>query len=499
MNGYSNLKDDSKAPKIFDKYWGLVLVVTLAVPLIAYAYMGSFMRYSGDDYCYAWILGQNGFWKAQVVSYLQVSMFNGNRYSLTFFSGLGDLFGPKSNGLVPGLVVILWILGLALVLRQLTRLVNISTGWLQIFIGAEFLSLWTLVQAPDLYQILYWRTGMLTYLAPLIANAFLLAAILWQWKAHRPNWPVIALVFILAIMAGGFSETGFALQMTYLVMLSIGAESLLRRKSLIGWWVLGVCCAALLGTLLAGLMLAFSPTNLERVAGLPPRPDLVSLLKSTLENVRIFSVITLKNLLLSTLIGFIFPCGLGVIFYARQSTQSKHGLTIFFIKIGLVFILGFLLLCACFMPIAYIQSSYPGLRALIAARFVMVLIIALTGWLVGQIAVRLLGSVLVNTRTLMVVSLSILILAGFYISTTIPIILSDQPKFQRWALLWDARDLEIRAASKQNATNIDVMQLDHVIPDVGELSPDPGYWYNQCAAGYYGIDSIRANQPGWDE
>jgi hypothetical protein len=46
---------------------------------------------------------------------------------------------------------------------------------------------------------------------------------------------------------------------------------------------------------------------------------------------------------------------------------------------------------------------------------------------------------------------------------------------------------------------LEVMQLDHVIPDVGELNPDPGYWYNQCAAGYYGIDSISANQPGWDQ
>jgi len=76
------------------KYWSILLVIVFALPLLAYAYMGSFMRYSGDDYCYAWILGQNGFWKAQVVSYFQVSTYNGNRYALTFFSGLADLYGP---------------------------------------------------------------------------------------------------------------------------------------------------------------------------------------------------------------------------------------------------------------------------------------------------------------------------------------------------------------------------------------------------------------------
>lgn len=499
MNGQYNLRNNFKAPYIFAKYEGFLLVAILAVPLIAYAYMGSFMRYSGDDYCYAWILRQNGFWKAQVVSYLQVSTYNGNRYSLTFFSGLADLLGPLSSGMLPGLAVLLLVVGLALALWQVSKWAFISTSWLSIILVSEFLSLMILSQAPDLYQILYWRTAMLTYLAPLIANTYLLALILWQARVSRPNWSVAALIFILAILAGGFSETGFALQLTYLVMLSVGAVGLLRRKSFVGWWAFWVCSAALLGTLLAGLMLAISPTNLERVAGLPPRPDFVSLIQSTLENIRIFSVITLKNLFLSTLIGFILPCGLGVIFYARHSTQNKQGLTILFIKIGLVFILGFLLLCACFMPSAYIQSSYPGLRALIAARFVMVLIIALTGWLVGQVAVRLLGSVLVNTHPLLVVSVSIILLAGFSISTTIPIILSDQAKFQRWARLWDVRDLEIRTASKKNAKNIDVMQLDHIIPDVGELSPDPEYWYNRCAAGYYEIDSIRANQPGWDE
>ena len=499
MNHPPVLKNSTKNFHSFLKYWSILLIIVFALPLLAYAYMGSFMRYSGDDYCYAWILGQNGFWKAQVVSYFQVSTYNGNRYALTFFSGLADLPGPIASGLLPGLVIFLWVLGLAFVLWQITRLLNVPLSWLAVIFGAEFLSLMTLVQAPDLYQILYWRTGMLTYLAPLIANAFLLAMILWQWRVHRPNWLVTALVCILAILAGGFSETGFALQMTYLVMLSAGAVGFLRRKQLEGRWAFWVCCAALLGTLLAGLMLAISPTNQERVAGLPPRPDFISLVQSTLENIRIFSAITLKSLFLSTVIGFIFPCGLGIIFYARQPAQNKHGFATIFIKIGLGVILGFLLLCACFMPSAYIQSSYPGLRALIAARFVMVLIIALTGWLVGQAAVRLFRSVLTDPRTLLAVSLGVWALAGFYVYMNTPTILADRAKFQKWAMLWDGRDHEIQAASQKNVKNIEVMQLDHVIPNVGELNPDPGYWYNNCAAGYYGVDSIRANQPGWDE
>lgn len=491
--------EKSQALHSWMRYWGITFALLLIMPLIAYASMGSFMRLNGDDYCYAWIVRQNGFWKAQVESYLHVSMYNGNRYSLTFFSGLVDLFDPSANGWLPALVVMMWVLGLALVLRQMIRLSHVTLGWLLTLIGAGFLCVWTLVQAPDLYQILYWRTGMLTYLAPLIANTFLFALILWQWIAKRKSWLVMILVCILALLAGGFSETGFAFQMTYLVMLSAGAVVSFRNKQPGESSPLWMCGAALLGTLLAGILLALSPTNQDRLVNLPPRPDLISLILSTVENIKIFSVITLKRLFPSTLLGFILPFGSAIIFSALQTGPNKSTLSNLMIKLGLVILLGFLLLCACFLPSAYIQSSYPGLRALIAARFVMVLIIALAGWLAGQAAVRLFERRLAHRRLIWITSLGILVLTGSLIWTVVPTILADQPKFEKWAQLWDARDSEIRTASKQNATNIHVMALDHVIPDVGELSPDPLYWYNQCAAGYYGIDSIRANQPGWDD
>ena len=31
----------------------MAVLVALALPLVGYAYTGTFMRYSGDDYCYA--------------------------------------------------------------------------------------------------------------------------------------------------------------------------------------------------------------------------------------------------------------------------------------------------------------------------------------------------------------------------------------------------------------------------------------------------------------
>lgn len=40
------------------------------------------------------------------------------------------------------------------------------------------------------------------------------------------------------------------------------------------------------------------------------------------------------------------------------------------------------------------------------------------------------------------------------------------------------------------------MELDHIIPHVGELQV--GSWYTQCADQYYDIQ-ILPNLPGWDQ
>jgi hypothetical protein len=58
------------------------------------------------------------------------------------------------------------------------------------------------------------------------------------------------------------------------------------------------------------------------------------------------------------------------------------------------------------------------------------------------------------------------------------------------------RDRYIRAEVEAGDQNIIVNSLPTIIPYVSELHEDPGYWYNLCAAGWYGLDSISAvNNP----
>jgi len=69
----------------------------------------------------------------------------------------------------------------------------------------------------------------------------------------------------------------------------------------------------------------------------------------------------------------------------------------------------------------------------------------------------------------------------------------------KWSSLWDRRHRVLQATHQDGVKDINVMALDHIIPDVSDLSPDAGFWYNVCAASYYGLSSIKADQAGWDK
>jgi hypothetical protein len=63
-------------------------------------------------------------------------------------------------------------------------------------------------------------------------------------------------------------------------------------------------------------------------------------------------------------------------------------------------------------------------------------------------------------------------------------------RLSAWAQTWDARDQAIRTARQSGTSTVQVVVLDHIIPHVGDLGPDPTAWYNSCAAGYYGLSSL---------
>src|SRR3979411_1969833 len=80
------------------------LGVALALPLVAFASIGSFARYTADDYCWAGVLRTAGFLNAQVQWYTDYSP----RYAFTFLVNLVELAGPGIVPALPATAIVVW-------------------------------------------------------------------------------------------------------------------------------------------------------------------------------------------------------------------------------------------------------------------------------------------------------------------------------------------------------------------------------------------------------
>lgn len=491
---------------------GLVLfALALALPLAAYAINGASMRFSGDDFCYASVYRQHGFWGTQAYAYLSVSGYNGNRYSLNLASAAADLFGPAFSGALPALAILTLGLGLVWAFAGAARLIDSrnlqKNAWFVRYISAWLVVFFSLRLAPNLGQVLFWRTGMLTYLAPLIAGVLLAGFILSQ-TLKTGNMVIPTLVCLLgSFIAGGFSETSTAVQGAAWGLGLAGALILARRGMAWAWRLVWLMAACVLGALLAVLALYLSPINAVRMGSLPPHPGLWETITITLQSTLIFLYISVKVEWLPDLLLFLAFIGLSISYTYSGYTQSSRFFWKRWLFAGIVTGAATLILTVCAMlPFAYVQHGYPDPRSLVIPRFVLVLGGAAMGWLAGQAAAQILfkRSTDQAATSWMPRLVPFIILICLGLGSVYPLLTArDQASqawhYQKWAHFWDARDLIIRQAHLEGRSLVKVVKLDHIIPDIAELSADPTYWINGCAAGYYGVTSISASLPGWDQ
>jgi hypothetical protein len=79
----------------------------------------------------------------------------------------------------------------------------------------------------------------------------------------------------------------------------------------------------------------------------------------------------------------------------------------------------------------------------------------------------------------------------FYPLRAINQVWQQLPAAQSRAIAWDERRAEIEKQKVSGLRVVSIKALDSV-SGVAELSPDAQFWVNQCAAGYYGVDSVQA-------
>lgn len=148
--------------------------------LIAFAYMGSFMRLVGDDYFLAANLKSFGFWGAQRHAYMNHVYFHGNRFGQTFILTFFSLFPPVISGILPLLVIIVFVAAIyGFTSSVLSQLSIKKSPQIELNISL-MIAFFTLYLAPTVNQGLYWRSSMVSSFGTHIGAFILGALILWK-------------------------------------------------------------------------------------------------------------------------------------------------------------------------------------------------------------------------------------------------------------------------------------------------------------------------------
>jgi hypothetical protein len=453
--------------------------------LVVYAYLGIFSRHLADDYCSVDFL-RKSFFRALWNNYINVS----DRFSNFMLITLSEAIDPRLVAVLPALMLALWVIGIAWLLYESSRFNGRAWDKSIIFALTFLLVFLALLQAPNRFQILYWRSSMATHFAPLVFMPFLGASILRSIFAaeKKPTafW-VYPLLFLSAFLIGGFSEPT-ALVMVSLFALAIFSAWFWMKRPTRGM-ALTLLSVSFTGAVLALVVMAISPANSFRLDNAVP-PTIPVLFSRAFGYGLEFILNSFRTLPLPTFFTVLMPF---LIFYnlyaspipALTSIQRKRAL----ILLAVIPILSYLLIVASFLPSVYGQS-FPVERARFAGQLILVAGLMIEAALLGSLSAQF-RSRIVETLNLKLMSAILLAVAAFYPLRAAWISLADVPEYRTRAEAWDVRQAQIYEARAQGQTDLIVFQFDG-LEGVKELDVNANHWVNRCAAKYYKVDSIRA-------
>jgi hypothetical protein len=468
------------------RYGILFGILTTLLGLASYGYLGIFSRYAGDDYCLSAFYFQKGnLFTWMVDRYVNHS----SRYTNILFIGLVDkLLGWYNVAILPPLMIALFVWGLYLFLNEIVKLFSLGWNRLVLLFLSALVVYFSIVQAPALYETLYWRAGMTSHFAPLVFLPFLGAFLVYQIriaKLRPPSVWILVADFVVAFMLGGLSEPPVALVITILCLAIVA-----------GWWLgdpqsrrsnFVILFSALAGSFLALIVLALSPANSIRLETAPP--SLLELIIRTFQYPSFFIADAFQSFPLPTVISILLPSllFLGLNSYAVHADSKPTGRRIMSLMV-LVLLLAYLFIAASFAPSVYGQS-YPIPRARFAARVILSCALMMEGGLIGILINHLTRGYFQQKGWRYFVLVALLLLSLYPIRTALRNSV-DFSVYQSRASAWDLRDAEIRKLKADGVQDIVVPFLSkEVIQDLGDHA---GFRLNRCAASIYGVQSILA-------
>jgi hypothetical protein len=484
-----------------------LLALALALPLAVYAATGAFARYVADDYCWAGLLRTEGFVDAQVAWYTTYSP----RYAFTFLVNLVELAGPPIVPLLPTIAIVTAVLTATWALAQfaLSRLIALLLGLIAV--------LATLQTAPDLGQSLYWQTGMLTYLLPLVLATLVIG---WTARADRlsdSSFLSAGLLTVVTFIAGGLSETYLIPQNVALTLAALACAVLARgrRRRILLTYLL----AALAGGVLALLAIVVAPATAYRVGGSPADLWLAtsaSIATAAYQVLRLLRYFAPTVLLVLLAPGVLAAAGIGrrdsvlgdgagaraLTSSARAASSARatsferataegpppHGILARqdLQRFAAVTLCVAVTLPFCYFPSFYAQNGNPPARSLIVPGAILIAYTLFVGWTIAPFVQRALTSLPARAP---VAAMAVLALVPLGIAASS---FPERAQAAQYAAQWDAEDQQIRLARDAGESDLTVPPLP---PFLGEdfVGADRRDWFNMCVARYYGVNTIASS------
>ncbi|HAF62287.1 MAG TPA: hypothetical protein DCK95_08175 [Anaerolineaceae bacterium] len=470
--------DRQKTNRLF--YTALVFAsLFLSIALAVYVYRGFYSRYWADDYCHSATLQEYGIARGVLNSYNNWS----NRFSAIFFVGISELFGDKAISFLPGLVIALTVLIYAYLFHLLFLLKKCKVNFLVSFLISQIFTFFLLLMSPNLFQSIYWRAGMISYFAPLIflGLAFVILCVDLTYGIKKYKYVIF---FLLSFVMGGFSETFTVFQIGIWCILWIttlifvkGQNKDKLKKDFI---------PLILGALLSLVIVLMAPGNFVRLNQAHTELKFTNLIPLSLKYGWDFVYDSIKSFPVPN---FLLFAQMSIIGYhtvqdSSKFFQSKNTARNFFI---FLFLFSYILIVCVAAPSVFTMQTYPEERAWMLGRFVTVLTIIVTGFSAGILSHRWMDRV-VDTC---LISIIILLLLSIYPLKGAWAEWQQLPQWQAIAQAWDERHADILKKTASGETSLIVPAFDS-IGSVAELTADPHYWVNVCAAEYYGLEEITA-------
>lgn len=464
---------------------------SMLAAIVMYAYLGAFSRYLSDDYCEAVRFENSSPVAAVIERYTSENWPRATmRYSNLLFIGFSELMGKNNMPITIASMVLLWAANLVWCVHEIRKYFKIDWYYqIDVFLGTT-LGFFSLLQAPNLFQTIYWRSAMMTHFAPLVFGSFLFAFLVKQMRraeSQSVSVPIYWIAGFSAFIIAGFSEPPTTTMLTALPLLMIVVwiwgkpSSKQKQLTLLAW--------AFAGVFLGLMAMVLSPAS--ATVAQETTLNVFEILGDSFLYSYLFMIDSLRTLPLPFFISALIP--LILIWLVHQvgtlTLSSEKKRSVLLLMIAIPFLI-WLLIAAGFSPSVYGQG-FPIERMRFLARTLMIAAFMVEGLLFGLLLKDLnfkpnreIGqwAVLVLFGSLAIV---------YPLRTLFNINKFNVPEYRARAELWDLREAYILRHAGFGERDLIVPGFPGLY-QIKELDSDPNHWVNKCAAQYYGVNSIRS-------